>query len=166
MSGPELKDYLFKEALLPWAKHTVLDMLSMTLFHEHIADDFYRRDSYYDRYGNRGRAYSGYYGSNTYGNSARDRDRKRPTEYYRRDDRVDYKNIILRSRGAAEDIVSEMQERVYRFGQVSVAELFDMLNVSSEAVDNSWGWTDERDIGIRSVSNGWLIDLKEARYLG
>ena len=62
-------------------------------------------------------------------------------------------------------MVNRLRERIDEYEQATVADLFDLIDVSSNYVDNNWGWADPHDIGIRRVSSGYLIDVAEARHL-
>lgn len=154
----DVKSYIFMDVVIPTIKNTILDIIEMAFF-GNVKNRRRSRDSYssYDRV-----SYSSYYKS--------DRDRRRdiyderPSRPFR-DEKLDYKNIVLRNRRDAEEVVSEMIKRIEEYNQASIADLFDLIDVSSSYVDNNWGWTDPRDIGIRRVSSGYLIDVADARYL-
>lgn len=108
--------------------------------------------------------YRGSYGRKSY-SGRRDDDRPSSRGPKRRE-RVDYANIILRYRADAEKVIDDMKYRIHQAGQVSIAELLDMIGETEIGYnDNNWGWTDERDVGIRRVSNGYLIDVADPVYL-
>jgi hypothetical protein len=58
-----------------------------------------------------------------------------------------------------------MRFRIGEYGQVSIAEMLDFMEITSNFNDNNWGWTRPNDIGIRRLNNGWLIDVAEAEPL-
>ena len=94
----------------------------------------------------------------------RKKEREREDEYD--DDRtVDYQNIVLKRKDAAQDIVDELRRRINKYDKATVADLLDLIEVTGKYTDNNWGWTDPDDIGIRRVSNGFLIDVAEAELL-
>lgn len=153
--GEDIKTYIIRDWLIPGIKDGILDILSIMFFDE-VREKRSRRGRDRER-----TSYSSYYGSSRYSNSSsRSRDRR-----YEDDDKVDYRNIILRERREAEKVVDEMCRRIEEDGQVTVADLLDLIDVSSRYTDNNWGWTKTRDIGIRRVRDGFLIDVAEARYL-
>lgn len=165
--GREIVDWLVWDLLVPGVKNTILDMLSMAFFGETV-----NRSSSFRRTNNRSRTnYTGAYRRASY-RSDRDYDDRRDNwrrdreEYYRDDDKVDYSNIVLQHRSDAEDVIDEMKKRIRKEGAVTIADLFDMIDVPGEYTDNDWGWDDERDIRLRRVSNGWLIDVSKPRYVG
>lgn len=157
----DVKSYVWLDVIVPTIKNTVLDIIEMMFFGS--TTNRSRRDRARDRV-----SYSSYYQSEYNGrkrNDVRDR-RDRDSRTYQGDEKVDYRNIILRNRKDAEEVVMDMKRRIDVYGQTTIADLLDLIDVSGNYVDNNWGWTDERDIGIRRVSAGYLIDVAEARYLG
>ena len=158
----DVKSWLVTDVVVPGIKNTILDMLGMMFFG---GGDYSRgrRDRGYDR---ERVSYNSYYSSS--------RDRGRHDRRDRRDDRddgpkrdgkVDYRNIIFRDGRAAKDLVDEMHRRIDDYNQVSIAEMFDMMEITGKYTDNNWGWTRKSDIGIRRVSSGYLIDVAEAEAL-
>ncbi len=159
----DLKTWLIKDVIVPGVQNTILDILSMAFFGEtrsrNRSDPRRRSDNRYD--------YRGCYReSSDYRRSSY----RRNEERYESGDVVDFRNIILRNREDAENLISAMRDRIRNTDSksVSVAELLDMIDAttSSRYTDNNWGWDDERDIGIRRVSSGYLIDVAEPKYLG
>lgn len=154
----DVKSWLVMDVLIPGVKNTILDILSMMFFGETNSRSrgSSRRRDRDDRTN-----YSSYYrGSSNRNSRHRDRD-----DYYDSDNRIDFRNIILRQRDDAENVIEEMRRRIRNTGSVSVADLLDLIDVAGRYTDNNWGWDDERDIGIRRVSSGYLIDVTEPRYL-
>lgn len=151
----DIKNYILMDVIIPGIKNVVLDMLSMAFFGETRSRDRSRRDDrgYY--------SYSSRYRSSSSSSSSRDRDRR-----YDNDDKTDYRNIVLRERDDAEEIINQLCYRIRETGKATIGDLFDLLDIAGRYVDNDWGWTSERDIGIRRVSSGYLIDVAEARYVG
>lgn len=165
----EAVGYLFDSIVVPGIKNLALDALESFWFGNfNRARDAFRRGrgDYYD-YG------SAYYGSRGY--AGRDRGRGRdprdsyPDDYSRgRDDRREtksYRNIVLRYHDDAEEVVNRMRAQISAYGEVTVFELFSLVDIQGAYTDHNWGWRDPRDIGIRRVSNGYLIDVPEPLYL-
>lgn len=154
----DVKSYIMLDVIIPTIKNTILDVIEMIFF-----GNMNYRDSHSSRLSSRDRvSYSSVYKSEY--NGRRSSSRREEPEY-QENVKVDYRNIILRERRDAENVVNSMRERIAVYRQASIADLFDLIDVTSNYVDNNWGWTDERDIGIRRVSNGYLIDVREAEYL-
>lgn len=162
----DIKTYIVRDVIIPGITDTVLDIISLALKGETYTGG--RRGNRYDS----GRTN---YRASYRGSSYRSNDSEwRRSSSYRRDDRdhyqdtnnrLDYRNVIVRYREDAESIVDTMKRRIIDTGSVSIAEMFDLIDVAGRFTDNNWGWTDERDIGLRRVSSGYLIDVAEARPL-
>lgn len=145
------------DVLIPGIKNTILDILSMMFFGE--VDSRNR-----SRSSRRDRDDRVNYRAKYRSSSGRD-DRRRDDQYYS-DDKIDFRNIVLRNRSDAEDLIEEMRRRIRDTDSVSVADLLSLIDAPSRYTDNNWGWDDDRDIGIRRVSSGYLIDVREPKYLG
>ena len=152
--------YLFDSIIVPGAKNLAIDALESFWF-----------GNFRGGYGGRDRRDRGrydygsaYYGSRGYG--SRDR---RYDDYDRRDDdrreKKSYKNIVLKYHNDAEEVVDQLRNQIKTYGEVTVFELFSLVDIQGSYVDHNWGWRDPRDIGIRRVSNGYLIDVSDAVYL-
>lgn len=157
----DVKSWLLMDVIIPGVKNTILDILSMMFFGE--VDS--RRGRGRRRKDDDRRDYSSYYSGSSSSRNRLDSRRRRDDSYYDSDDRVDFRNIVLRNRGDAEDLIEEMRRRIKVEGSVSVATLLDLVDVPGRYTDNNWGWDDDRDIGIRRVSSGYLIDVAEPKYL-
>lgn len=156
----DVKTWLITDIIVPGIKDTILDMLGMMFFGGNGGS--YRRGHGRSGYDREHVSYNTYYRSDYGGRSSRREDRgsRRPSN-----DKVDYRNIILQRRDDADRVVDEMCRRIDQYGQVSIAEMLDLMEISGKYTDNNWGWTSEKDIGIRRVSNGYLIDVAEAELL-
>lgn len=157
----DVKSWLLMDVIIPGVKNTILDILSMMFFGE--VDS--RRGRGRRRRDDDRRDYSSYYGGSSSSRNRRDSRRRKDDSYYDSDDRVDFRNIVLRNRDDAEDLIEEMRRRIKSEESVSVATLLDLVDVPGRYTDNNWGWDDDRDIGIRRVSSGYLIDVAEPKYL-
>lgn len=153
----DVKSYILMDVIIPGIKNTILDVLSMMFFREpYRGQRGGSRDDHYD--------YSARYKYRGSSNS-RSRRRDRDDDEYQQDDKTDYRNIILRNRSDAEEVVDQMRKRIRQYDTASIADLFDLIDVSGKYTDNNWGWDREEDIGIRRVSQGYLIDVSEAKLL-
>lgn len=151
----EFKRWLIWDRIIPGVQKMILDGIQMIWFHE------VRRDSgrgYYEYDRGRRNDYASYYGGSSYYG---ERSRDRRNSYRERNKKFDPRNVRLRTRRDAEDVVDALRNRIKDCGSVSVAEFADLIRVSSDYTDNNWGWDDARDIGLQQVSNGFLIDVTE-----
>lgn len=151
-----VRNYVVDEVVLPGFKNLILDCLSMFFFKEAYSGRRGRMDD--DEY----TSYSSYYSS---GRKKKKRKKERDEDYDDDDRTVDYQNIVLKRKDAAQDIVDELRRRIKKYDRASVADLLDLIEVTGKYTDNNWGWTDPEDIGIRRVSNGFLIDVADAELL-
>ena len=149
-----VKTWLVTDVIIPGIKNTILDMLSMMFFGG--GSSYTRRSGSYYNYANKSNVSYGHYAS-SYGNRTQPSNQTAPV-----DEKVDYRHIVLRDIRDANTIVDILHDRIERYGQVSVADLLDAANLTGKYTDNNWGWTDPRDINVRRVPGGYLIDVAEA----
>jgi hypothetical protein len=75
--------------------------------------------------------------------------------------RHDFDEIILDSRTEAEEVIDRLFDLVSRYETASVADLYELVGISSTHTDHKWGWTDVRGAGVSRVRDGYLLDLPE-----
>lgn len=157
----DIKTWLIMDVLIPGVKSTILDIISMMFFGELSSSR--NRSSSRSRNGRTN--YSSIY-RDSYDRN--ERNRRRRDDSYESDDNVDFRNIVLRERRDAERLIEEARRRIRDSSSqaISIAELLDLIDAPSRYTDCNWGWDDERDIGIRRVSSGYLIDVAEPKYIG
>lgn len=145
-----VKSYVFGEVLIPAIKKAISDIVTdgidIILYGESrkrggsrsTADRVSYR-SYYDRdiRDNRNRM-----SVNNYGYS--------------------YDDIILSSRGEAEDVLSRMDELIEMYGLVRVADLYDLVGLTGNFTDNKYGWTNIRSAEVMRVRDGYMIKMPRA----
>lgn len=85
--------------------------------------------------------------------------------YRRGRPRQDMNEIILSSRQEAETVLESLLNSLDLYGVVSVADLNDLVGLTSSFVDQKWGWLVLHNIEIRQVREGYLIDLPAAEAL-
>ena len=89
-----------------------------------------------------------------YSRISRDRDDRRDRDY--RSDRFDYNNISFETRSEAEEARMQMEEVIERYGFVTVADLYDMADLTAPYTANKYGWT--------SVRNAEVLRARDGRY--
>ena len=67
--------------------------------------------------------------------------------------------VILRSRGDAEDVIDALGALLEQYDVVTVADLYELVGVTGSFTDDKWGWTDLRGARISRVREGYLLDL-------
>lgn len=73
-----------------------------------------------------------------------------------------YDDIILASRGEAEDVLARMDELMETYGLVRVADLYDLVGITGNYTDNKYGWTNIRNAEIVRVRDGYMIKMPRA----
>jgi len=78
-----------------------------------------------------------------------------------------FDEIILSSRREGESILAQMFEVVERFDAVTVADLYEMVNVDPSYTDRKFGWTGVMlaGAGVDRVKEGYLLDLPRPEAL-
>ena len=156
-------DYVFHDVLIPAAKSMICDIVGWGGFAEMLLFGSVRGSQTRSRQSGRGSFTS--YDKAYYGGSARDsrdpRDRGREISRVGRA-RHDFDEIILETRGEAEDVLSHLVDLTIDYGQATVADLYDLVDITSEFTDNKYGWTDLRNASVSRVRGGYLINLPRA----
>jgi len=81
--------------------------------------------------------------------------------------RHDFDEIVIETRGEAEEVLERMYDLLSRYESVSVADLYELTGVQSAHTDQKWGWTDLRGSGLdRTRQGGYVINLPEPQPLG
>jgi hypothetical protein len=77
-----------------------------------------------------------------------------------------FDEIILGSRSEAEEVITQMFEVMNHYGEVSVADLYDLVGLPSSHTDYKWGWSNLRGAGTTRERDGYLLDLPDAEPIG
>lgn len=145
-----VKDYVLMDVLLPAVKKTIFDMitngLDMLLYNGEGRRDRKGSSPYvsYNRFSDNRSSYR------------RESDRPRQSRGYSHDD------IVLESRGEAEEVLDRMDELLDTYGMVSVADLYDLVGITGEYTDNKYGWTSLRSAEAIRVRDGYMLKLPRA----
>lgn len=147
-----VKSYILMEVLVPAVKKAISDIVTngidMLLFGEggrtrktsSASTVSYR--NYYDQKDVTRRDYS----------SARVRTR---TGY-------SYDDIILETRGEAEEVLARMDELIETYGIVSVADMYDLVGKTCNYTDNKYGWTNILNAEPIHVRDGYMLKMPKA----
>ena len=144
-----VKSYVFGEVLIPAIKKAISDIVTdgidIILYGEsrggkkrstasHVSyRDYYDRDTRSSRY-DRPALNSGY----------------------------SYDDIILDSRGEAEEVLSRLDEIMDAYKLVRVADLYDLVGITAPHTANAYGWTNIRNAEVVRVRNGYMIKMPRA----
>ena len=76
--------------------------------------------------------------------------------------RFDYDDIVFRSRGEAEAVRDQMEDMIGRYGFVTVADMYDMADLSAPYTSNKYGWTSIRTAEAMRIRDGYILKLPKA----
>lgn len=154
-SGKEVKNYILADVLVPSILDTLFNIItggaSMYFY-----GDTGGRMAQDPRAGR-----LGYHKANKEAMGKRDRIQRATTYSYRGADDFDFDDVILESRGDCERILRDMEDAIYTYGQVTVADLYDMIGITNSNFQNyKFGWVDLKTAGYsRLRSGGYVLDL-------
>ena len=142
----DVKSYILMDVLVPTIKKTISDIIVDSV--EMIlgtgrGDKRSRADKV---------SYTSYY----------DRSRDRRDNHSSKINRYDFDDIILDSRGEAEEVLARMDELIDAYKIVSVADLYDLVGITCDYTDNKYGWTNLRNAEVIRVRDGYKIKLPKA----
>ena len=89
----------------------------------------------------------------------------------RRDDRrvnhvrsgYNFEDIVLETRGDAEELLCQLDEAIEKYGVISVADLYDSVDLPHNFTDNKYGWTSLRTAEVvRARGGGYILKLPRA----
>ena len=138
----DIKGDIISEVLVPTIKKAISDAIELMLYpgetnkgRKSLASKISYR-SYYD-------------------------DRDRPQSRQRIRD-YSYDDIIVETRVEAEDVLDRLGELIDIYGTASIADLYDLVNISGQYTDTNYGWTDLRNATHVRVRDGYLLKLPRA----
>ena len=144
-----VKSYILMDVLVPAIKKAISDIVTngidMMLYGEsgrtkkRSSADYVSYNRYYDR---------------------RDRDERYVTK-----SRYSYDDIIFESRAEAEEVLDRMSEIIDTYGAVSVADLYDLVDVSGTYTDNNYGWDNLHNAEAVRVRDGYILKLPKITAL-
>lgn len=125
-----VKESILKDVIIPGAKeiiaNTVTDTINMILFGGDA------------RASGRSKSRSGnfvHYESMNRNNTISKSNKRRRTGYA-------YDDVVLESRGEAEEVIDNLYELLDVYGVVSIADLYDLAGLETRHTDNNYGWDD------------------------
>lgn len=148
--GSNLTRYAWEDVLLPSLKKAVTDIVKDGIDIIMYGETRGRRSS------SGSSSYVSYRDYSRRDDDRRDRSSSRTRSGYAPDD------IILESRGEAEEVLSRMDELIETYGVVSVADLYDLIGKTCQYTDNKYGWINIRNAEPIRVRDGWMLKLPKA----
>lgn len=155
---PDVKDHFLDDVLFPALRNMIFDGftdgLSMLLFHEVGRATRGKKKGRYDDY-------------TSYSYSGRNRGKRRDEDYYDEEDRKkpSIDDVILESRGDAENVLEDLRDYIEDYDQVSVAYYYGLCGVTPDYTDESWGWDSLRTASISHARGGFRINLPRPKPL-
>ena len=144
--------YIVMDVLVPAIKNTILDIIIGGAEMIFGGDGRRKRRSTVDKvsYVN-------------YNDRYRDRDRdRRPSESVRRS-ACDFDDIVVDSRGEAEEVFSQLEAMIETYKVARVSDLYDLVGITGPHTANRYGWTNLRNAeAVRLRDGGYLLKLPRA----
>ena len=73
-----------------------------------------------------------------------------------------HEDIVVDTRGDAEEVITQMEAVIDTYGMVSVADLYDLVGISGNYTDHKYGWTNLHNAEPIRVRDGYMIRLPKA----
>ena len=134
-----VKSFVLMDVIVPTIKKTIDEIITngtrMILYGDKVKSKGGSKVSYRDA-----------------GASNRDR-------YSSRRNRYDLDEIVLDSRGEAEEVLNTMFDLLEEYDVVTVSDYFELLGEDTSFVDEKYGWASLRSAEVVRVRNGYVIRL-------
>lgn len=140
-----IKSYILMDVLVPAIKKAVSDIVT-----DGISMLLYGDTSHSAKRSSSSAPYVSY-------NRYSDRDRRDEYRYIRSG--YSYDDVLLPTRGDAEEVLDAMGALIETYGVVSVADMYDLVGVTCNYTDNKYGWTNIRNAEPVRVRDGYILKL-------
>ena len=87
-----------------------------------------------------------------------DKDAKRVVETQPRA-KFDYEDMVIDTRGEAEEILDQMDAIIEKYGFVRVSDLYEMMDITAPYTGNNYGWTDIHTAKVVPTRGGYTLKL-------
>lgn len=149
-----VKSYIFMDVLVPAIKKAIYDIVTngidMFLYGgsgKNKSSSSGSKVSYRNYYDQKnGSSNSGYRGS----------------ENTKSRNGFEYDDIIFDNRGEAEAVKQQMQATIGRYGIVTIADLYDMVDLTPPYTSQKYGWMDVSNTEVARVRDGYVLKLPRA----
>lgn len=144
-----IKSYIISEVIIPTIKNTIWDAFTNSL--DMILFGGSGRDKH--KSGSSRVPYVSY-------NKASERRHDSRSSNETRRGRFDFDDIVLDSRGEAEEVLRQMDALLDEYKIVTVADLYDLVGITGEYTDQKYGWTNLRNAdSVRARGGGYKLSL-------
>lgn len=149
-----VKDYLIWDVLIPALRDTVVDLGKKALDAIFYGD---RRTSTSNIERKRSTSYvrydkASYEDDRPYSSRSRRSSRNLRAMH-------DFDDIVLDSRGDAEQVLDLLVESTMQYGMVSVADFYELVGLDVKYTDWRWGWYELSKARVERVREGYVIML-------
>lgn len=146
-----VKSYVLMDVLVPAIKKAISDIVTNGIDMILYGESGRRRSG-----GSTSRvSYRNYYDQRS--------DDRRPEDRATTRSRFDFDEIVFQSRGEAEAVRDQMDDLIDRYGVVTVADMYDMADLTQPYTSNRYGWTNIRSATVERVRDGYVIRLPKAK---
>lgn len=148
-----VKAYIWHDIIVPAAKSLALDIIrdgSEMMLEGRVRGNGSRKSSYisYDSKSDRRSSYTGY--NSVSRSDTSDKASSRSSLYH-------FDNIVVATRGEAEDILFTMEEIISEYEIVTVADLYELAGINGSHTDNKYGWRSISSASIMRIRDGYLL---------
>lgn len=157
--GRTIGSYLVFDVLIPAAKDTLYSLMTNGMDMLLWGNATHGGGAPYRPYGASRSSYTAY---NKY---SQPDTRRKPTTSNMSRKTLQFDDIILDSRGDAERVLDYLFERLDAYDCVTVADLYDAVEITSDYTQTRYGWYDLSDAYVKRCRDGYQIVLPKAVVL-
>ena len=77
----------------------------------------------------------------------------------------DISEMVFDRRSDAEDVLYQLRMVLEEYPSVSVANFYDVLDMSAPYTAENYGWTDLKDADVRKCKGGYYLDVPDPRVI-
>lgn len=75
----------------------------------------------------------------------------------------DFNEVVLASRGEAEEVLDRLVDLIREYDVATVSDLYELVGITGSFADQKWGWSDLRGARVENVRGGFLLNLPRTR---
>ena len=147
-----VKSYIFMDVLVPAIKKAIYDIVTNGI------DMFLYGGSGKGKSSSSGSkvSYRNYYDQKNTNSGYRGSENQKPRNGF------EYDDIIFDNRGEAEAVKQQLQATIGRYGVVTIADLYDMVDLTPPYTSQKYGWMDVSNTEVARVRDGYVLKLPRA----
>lgn len=143
---PSIKDYIYKDVLIPTIKRMISNAVDMILYGTVTTPTNTRSSSSTISY-----------------NSIYSREPVKKTSSLATVKTVDYGTIAYETKAEAFTVLEGLQELIDQYNIASVNDLYDLSRVTGDPTSANWGWTNIDGARVENVNGVYVLRLPKAR---